>query len=67
MVNSTITRKMARTDNSQVFVVNKNIKIFKITNSQRGKRRRSVEQTKLQTTKMGRYKQLVKSGYSGIS
>lgn len=46
MVNSIITRKVAGTDNSQVSRVNKHVKIFRITNNQRGKRRRGVEQTK---------------------
>lgn len=69
MVNSTVTRKMVGTDNSQIFMV-KHIRIFSITNNQRGKRRRDVEQTestKLQTGKMAHYRQLVKSGYNGIS
>lgn len=47
MVNSTINRKMAGTDNSQIFMVNKHKKIFSITNNQRGKRRRGVGQTKI--------------------
>lgn len=68
MVNGTVTRKMAGTDNSQIFMVKRHVKIFSITNNQRGKRRRGVGQIKsLQISKMTHYRQLVKSRYNGIS